>query len=473
MTSFEQPKPDFSPPKVNEKEIRKVIEGSDTSKWILMVAIGTKPDFYKQAPLLYWANKKNIPVICTTTGQHYDNLLGHGIQEFQMNPLIDLQIKGDLLQKSVEIFYKIGHIGKWLQREYPKRVVLPIPHGDTLTAAIVSAAWFLSTRSGVGQNEAGIRGMHPKSFHEINQLKETIPDVQDFIQKQWYGEWELNRAEPWPEQWDTFIAGAGASYLFASCETARGHLLREGYPEKSIRVVGNTVVDAINLVPKPETSAFDDFPDLEKYDDWIRVDVHRRGNLTAKRFKAIVSGVLDLVKDGVPITWCELNATKRALEEFNLRKKVLQAHDKYDNFIFTPLWREYGQVIEFWKSGKCFAELTDSGSIQEELNEIQKVLCLTLRFNTDRPESIFDAQSNVLVPPSTPENIKNIVEFIKEDTETIKTMRNAKKIYGENVGEKIMDWLLEEMDKKVRPFSWAHERIYGQDPSDEETVNFM
>ncbi|MHA1171547.1 MAG: UDP-N-acetyl glucosamine 2-epimerase, partial [Candidatus Heimdallarchaeota archaeon] len=101
------------------------------------------------------------------------------------------------------------------------------------------------------------------------------------------------------------------------------------------------------------------------------------------------------------------------------------------------------------------------------------VLCLTLRFNTDRPESVFDAKSNVLVPPSTPENIVKVVEFIKNDNETIKTMRNAKKIYGEKVGEKIMDWFLEEMEKKARPFSWAHERIYGLDPIDEETVDFM
>jgi UDP-N-acetylglucosamine 2-epimerase (non-hydrolysing) len=472
MTQFKYPEPTFIPPKVNEPEIRKVIEGSDKSKWVLMVAIGTKPDFYKQAPLLYWANKKDIPVICATTGQHFDDLLGYGIQEFKMNPLIDLQIKGDLMQKAVEIFYKIGTIGKWLRQEYPDRIVLPIPHGDTLTAAIVSASWFLATRSGVAQNEAGIRGMHPVSFKEYNQFTTPIDDVADFIQKQWSGEWELNRAEPWPEQWDTFVSGAGSAYLLASCQTAKDNLIREGYPDHSVRIVGNTVVDAIELVPKPETSAFDDFPALENYDDWIRVDVHRRGNLTVNRFKAIVDGVIKLVKQGVPITWCELTATKRALEALNLRKKILQLDEKHDNFVFTPLWREYGQVIEFWKSGKCFAELTDSGSIQEELNEIQDVLCLTLRFNTDRPESVFDAKSNVLVPPSTGDNIVKIIDYIRNDSKTIKTMKKAKKIYGEKVGEKIMDWLLEEMEKKVRPFSWAHERIYGQDP-DEKTVDFL
>ncbi|MEA2069943.1 MAG: UDP-N-acetylglucosamine 2-epimerase [Asgard group archaeon] len=472
MTEFKQPNLDFLPMTIKEGEVRKIIEQSAPSKWVLLVAIGTKPDFYKQAPLLYWADKKNIPVICATTGQHYDDLLGYGIQEFKMNPLIDLKIKGDLLQKSVEIFSKVGALGKWLRKEYPKRTFLPIPHGDTLTAAIVSSSWFLATRSGVGQNEAGIRGMNPLSFHDLNLLKEPIDDVAAFIHKQWEGEWELNRAEPWPEQWDTFVSGAGSAYLFASCPTCKENLLREGYPEESIRVVGNTVVDAIDLVPSSETTAFDDFPGLEEYDDWIRVDVHRRGNLTEKRFKAIVSGVITLVENGIPITWCELTATKRALKAFNLRKKILQLDEEYDNFIFTPLWREYGQVIDFWKSGKCFAELTDSGSIQEELNEIQDVLCLTLRFNTDRPESVFDAHSNVLVPPSSEENIVKIIQHIRNDTEIVKTMRSAKKLYGERVGEKIMDWLLEEMNQQKRPFSWAHERIYGQDPSD-KTVDFL
>ena len=99
-------------------------------------------------------------------------------------------------------------------------------------------------------------------------------------------------------------------------------------------------------------------------------------------------------------------------------------------------------------------------------------MCLTLRFNTDRPESVF-AKSNVLVPPASSENIVKLVDFIRNDNETIKTMKAAKKIYGKNVGEKIMDWFIEEMEKKARPFTWAHERIYGQDTIDEKTVDFM
>ena len=50
---------------------------------VLSVITGTKPDFYKQAPLLAEAVKQNVPVFVIDTGQHYDELLGHGISEFR------------------------------------------------------------------------------------------------------------------------------------------------------------------------------------------------------------------------------------------------------------------------------------------------------------------------------------------------------------------------------------------------------
>src|SRR3712207_5927318 len=77
----------------------------------------------------------------------------------------------------------------------------------------------------------------------------------------------------------------------------------------------------------------------------------------------------------------------------------------------TPLWKEYAHVIEFLDSGHCWAEMTDSGSMQEELLYFPKVTSMTVRLNTDRPETIFDAQSNMLVPPL---NAGWIVSMVKE-----------------------------------------------------------
>ena len=54
---------------------------------------------------------------------------------------------------------------------------------------------------------------------------------------------------------------------------------------------------------------------------------------------------------------------------------------------------------KFLDSGHCWAEMTDPD-----------VLSLTVRLNTDRPETVFDAKSNALVPPINPQWIASIVK---------------------------------------------------------------
>ena len=68
---------------------------------VLSIVTGTKPDFYEQAPLLREAIGQGIPVFLIDTGQHYDELLGHGINEFGIDASIgcNLQIRGDLMVK--------------------------------------------------------------------------------------------------------------------------------------------------------------------------------------------------------------------------------------------------------------------------------------------------------------------------------------------------------------------------------------
>ena len=61
-----------------------------------------------------------------------------------------------------------------------------------------------------------------------------------------------------------------------------------------------------------------------------------------------------------------LNATVAALKQYNLKFKLQSLAQQYtDKFLMTPLWKEYAHVIEFLDSGRCWAEMTDSGSMQE------------------------------------------------------------------------------------------------------------
>ena len=107
----------------------------------------------------------------------------------------------------------------------------------------------------------------------------------------------------------------------------------------------------------------------------------------------------------------KLNATQYALDAYGFDTKLDKLADSYpDNFIQTPLWKQYGHVIEFLDSGHCWAELTDSGSMQEELMYFPNVLSLTVRLNTDRPETVFQAKGNILIPPI---NRVWITQFVK------------------------------------------------------------
>lgn len=446
---------------IDTKKIDQIfLKAKEEKKWVIQIVVGTKPDFYKQYPLMYWAEKLDIPLILVTTGQHHDYPLDYGLTEFNMAPTIDLQVRGNLIEKVTELFYKMGSLAKWFKKIAPKTIVMPIPHGDTLSAAITATAWFLSIRQGVAQNEAGLRAMAPQCIYNLKTL--IKPDFYEgFIYKQWDDKWFIIRDEPYPEQWDTFVCGAGASYFFAPHQINIEHLKREGYHEDRMNLVGNSVVDAIKLHKKPETSIFTLYPKLEKNDNWIRVDIHRRENLGRQRFLSIVKAILKLLKEGFSVIWIEMNATEKALLYYNLRKDVLDWTSQYENFIFTPVWPQYGHVIEFWRSKKCLMELTDSGSIQEELNEITEVLCCTARFSTDRPESIFDAHSNVLIPPFSEELMSNLVKCVIDSEDIQNTMKKSKKIYGIDVGKQIIEYLRTVMSSNDTPFRWAHQTLFN------------
>ena len=48
------------------------------------------------------------------------------------------------------------------------------------------------------------------------------------------------REEPFPEQIDTWICSAGTQFFFAPTKLNKDNLVREGYPENFIYVVGNS-----------------------------------------------------------------------------------------------------------------------------------------------------------------------------------------------------------------------------------------
>ena len=439
-------------PTIYEDRLAAVCEGTE---FAVAVVTATKPDFYKQAPVVVAARERGLPVFVIHTGQHYDDVLGHGLAEYGLEEHIvaDLGIRGDLTQKTAEMMLAVRRLADRLDQY--DTTVLPVVHGDTHAAGIFPQAWLFATNQRVAHNEAGLRGMAPEY--------DNVEDPAALARDQWTGEWSIERSEPFPEQYDTFVGSAASLYHFAPVELNRQHLLDEGYPDavagrERIPVVGNSVVDAIEMKSDHDgESVFDIYPVLEERDDWIRVDIHRRANLLPDRFRAIVEGVIDLVEDGYNVNFVELTATRRALEQYGYRDRLTRLADERENFLFTGLWKKHAHVYEFLQSGQALAELTDSGSMQEELNHIDEAICLTARFNTDRPETVFEAETNLLVPPASPAVVHDTVEYVAENQAVRDRLQTGEHLYGENVGERIVDFLAERRDAGV--FEWTHERL--------------
>jgi UDP-N-acetylglucosamine 2-epimerase len=450
--------PKMLPLTIHEQRIREQMEKAQREKkWVLTFVIGTKPCFYKFYGSIMEAERQGIPYMVIDSNQHYDANLTFGIKEFDYSRKIcsNLSIRGNLSQKSGELFYKVSWFANYLKNNWPDVTVVPVVLGDTILTSIVPAAWMFTRREKAIHNEAGLRSMSPDAMALLRN-HQTL-SAEDFIDKQFNGSWSLQTQEPFPEQWDTFVSSKGSEFLFAPLDLNKQHLLREGHNEKKIWVTGGVVVDALEAKSKmtSERSVFDIYPILEQ-GEWIRVDIHRKANQTPERFKSIISGIKQLVEKGHQVNFIEMNTTRVSLDQYGLRG-VLDGLKNYDNFLHTSVWPEFSHVLEFYKSKNCFAALTDSGGVQEEMNLLGK-LCLTARFNTDRPETVNSAHSNILVPPVSGDFMLKMVEHVLQNQTLQQKMRSAPKLYGEGVGKKFITTVKGLMEQNAKPFTWTHDQ---------------
>jgi UDP-N-acetylglucosamine 2-epimerase (non-hydrolysing) len=181
-----------------------------------------------------------------------------------------------------------------------------------------------------------------------------------------------------PEEINRVLADHCSDYLFAPTEGSRKTLLGEGISEKKIFVTGNTVVDAVfqnqKLAQGKNT--------LENLGiesgNYFLVTAHRQENVDDPvRFAGILSGIEKLIQEfDIPGVYPIHPRSKMRLEEFGIKTN--------GNIRFIdPV--DYLDFLNLEKGARLV--LTDSGGIQEETC-ILGVPCVTLRDNTERPETV-------------------------------------------------------------------------------------
>ncbi len=207
-----------------------------------------------------------------------------------------------------------------------------------------------------------------------------------------------------PEEINRVLADHCSDFLFAPTEHSKKILLGEGIDAEKVFVVGNTVVDAVfqNLALVESKSQILNRLGLT-IGEFIVATSHRQENVDyEERFYNIING-LQLVKRefGLPIIYPIHPRAKKALDKFGIDTSGLTLIEPVDYLTFLYLEKNARLV------------LSDSGGIQEEAC-VLGVPCVTLRCNTERPETV-EVGSNMLAGTD-----KNCI------LQAVKTMLNKK-----------------------------------------------
>ena len=317
---------------------------------------GARPNFMKIAPIiraLQEAQKKGgtITYRLVHTGQHYDERLSKIFFEQLQIPKPDANLgvgSGTQAEQTGKIMVEFE---KDLL-ENPSDLVVVV--GDvTSTLACTIVAKKLNTK--VAHVEGGIRSFDMTMPEEINRL------VTDSI----------------------------SDYFFTTSEVANTNLAKAGISADRVFFVGNTMIDTLRFnLPKLMKPSFWDEYELQKSNYFV-LTLHRPSNVDEiGKFTHLISKIDEFA--GAKIIFPVHPRTKKNMAQIKYSVKNVLPVEPLSYLEFIYLIKESRAVI------------TDSGGIQEETT-VLGVPCITLRNNTERPETV-SIGSNELIG----ENIESL-----------------------------------------------------------------
>ena len=318
---------------------------------------GARPNFMKIAPIIHAILKAQdqgelIYYRLVHTGQHYDQKMSQTFFDELNIPKPDVNLGcggGSQAEQAAAIMVAFE---KELMSN-PCDLVLVV--GDvTSTMACSVVAKKLNIK--VAHVEAGIRS---------NDL--TMPE-------------EINR----------MVTDSISDYFFTTSEVANANLMKIGIPKKRIYFTGNVMIDTL-LTNMPRFRANEECETLNLQNcEYFVLTMHRPANVDeSTKLKAIMDEIIKSSK-GLPIVFPIHPRTAKIFKEIGVSAPNLH--------IIAPLgYLEFNYLV---KNAK--AVITDSGGITEETT-VMHVPCLTLRNNTERPETC-TIGTNMLVG-TEPQNI--------------------------------------------------------------------
>lgn len=417
---------------VNPKIIDEAItNANDSSRAIFLIFLATKPCYIKLASLIKECRISNLPFLVIDVGQHYETELISAMNEFNYSEsvAVNFAIQGALYDRWATLGRSLYELSCELKRRGLKVPAIPVVSGDTSTAGAVPHLWYLITGIRSVHVEAGLRSMGP----EIPNGWESLQNLAAQRSMSWYTRFDT----PFPEGAETRVASILSQLWLAPTERNKRILIKDGYPENRIRVVGSLSSDAALIGEKIfDESNCNSIP-WPKGKRWIRVDIHRRENTTPQRLLALFDGLCRANAAGHQLLLVLGRMAEQAVNLYNLGKNVEQL--RRCGIPVQRVWPSYSCIIQFLKSPDCAGIYTDSGGLQEECC-ILGIPCLTCRDSTDRPETVLEAKSNLLAPLVNGSFVKDAVDQSVAHWNC--NQLSPSNIYGYDVGKRIVNELL-------------------------------
>jgi UDP-N-acetylglucosamine 2-epimerase len=346
------------------------------------VFVGTRPEVIKTARVVQLL--KDDPAIevemCVVRQQ--TDILDAALAEWRLRPDMTLHLEPSDRSVANTLASVVRTVSTFLRGSQPDFVLV---QGDTTTAFGASLAAFYAGAP-VGHIEAGLRSGH--------------------------------RRNPFPEEAHRTLIDRLASVLYAPTDRARENLLREGHPAASVRVVGNTVVDALYAM-RDRARAERPAEDVVSGRRMLLVTGHRRESF-GHGVRSVCAALRTLVRsrDDIEVVYV-LHPHPAAHEPV----REILGREPHVQLILPQGYRQFVDLLE-----RSYIIITDSGGIQEEAPYFGKPVLVT-RENTERPEAAELSLARLV--GTDRETIISAVNQLLDDPVAYRVMAQQTKPYGD------------------------------------------
>jgi UDP-N-acetylglucosamine 2-epimerase (non-hydrolysing) len=227
-----------------------------------------------------------------------------------------------------------------------------------------------------------------------------------------------------PEEINRLVTDAITDYYFTTSETANENLLKSGINKERIFFVGNTMIDTLyKQMPRFTEPPVWQNAGLEAKNYYV-LTLHRPANVDNKEKLKELINELKKAAAGKPIIFPVHPRTSKMLEDAAIDTTNLHLTEPMSYLEFNYLVKNASAVI------------TDSGGITEETT-IMAVPCMTLRDNTERPETCTTGTNELLGT-----NPANIAPAFKKLTEGNWKKGGIPELWDGHAAERIINHII-------------------------------